>query len=129
MPEPNSGCWLWTGKTQNGGYGVLALGGIGKAVLAHRFSYTLHRGNPAGRHVCHKCDVRSCVNPDHLFLGTDADNQTDKTLKGRAAVKLNAEKVLAIRQDSRPLKAIAGDMGVNISTISAVKTRRTWGHI
>ncbi len=82
-PEPTSGCWLWLGTMAKGGYGGFRLSGE-SMITAHRASYKLHRGPIAdGLHVCHSCDVKCCVNPAHLFLGTNDDNVRDKMQKGR----------------------------------------------
>lgn len=85
VPVPETGCWLWVGRTTKDGYGLLAGGRRGKSLRAHRAMYQATRGPiPAGLFVCHKCDTPSCVNPDHLFLGTPKDNVIDMFRKGRA---------------------------------------------
>lgn len=84
MPEPNSGCYLWMGNSLRWGYGRFHHGG--KRPLAHRFAWELNRGPiPAGIHVLHRCDNPSCVNVDHLYLGTHRDNMADiaKRCRGR----------------------------------------------
>lgn len=79
-----AGCWLWTGYKDRDGYGRFKVNS--KTVGAHQFSYQLHRGAiPNGLHICHHCDNPSCVNSDHLFLGTNQDNIADRTRKGRTA--------------------------------------------
>jgi hypothetical protein len=83
-PEPMTGCWLWTGKliAADEPYGVA--GGSKHRERAHRRAWRLYRGEiPGDLHVLHRCDVPWCVNPDHLFLGTNADNVADKIGKGR----------------------------------------------
>lgn len=79
------GCWEWIGTITNEGYGVF--GAEGGFSSAHRFSWKIHYGDiPDGLLVLHKCDNRRCVNPEHLFLGTQSDNMRDKIAKGRRRV-------------------------------------------
>jgi len=106
--EKTETCWLWTGSKCRGGYGVHG----GKYInekRVHRHSWTLHNGEiQEGINVLHKCDVRNCVNPDHLFLGSHADNMKDMKIKGRrkgvnsgennGRAKLNNKKADEIRE-------------------------------
>jgi hypothetical protein len=86
--------------------------------------------------VCHKCDVPSCINPDHLWIGTVTENNADRDAKGRMALgekvgssKLSAEEVIRILGDSRPQAEIAAAHGVSQKTISNVQRRIYWGHV
>ena len=78
-------CWNWTASLRNG-YGVISVNG--KNISAHRISWELHnnRDIPEGMVICHTCDNRKCVNPNHLFLGTQSDNMKDCSAKGRLVV-------------------------------------------
>jgi hypothetical protein len=81
VPEPNSGCWLWLGAMASG-YGTFLVNG--KMTGAHRVAWQLYRGEISeGLFICHSCDVPSCVNPGHLFVGSNTDNQRDALNKGR----------------------------------------------
>jgi hypothetical protein len=86
--------------------------------------------------VCHSCDVRCCVNPEHLFLGTPAANSADMVAKGRQArgemngqAKLKPEDVSAILRDERPQQRIAEDYGISQPAVWAIKARKKWAHI
>lgn len=130
------GCWPWHGFTRKG-YGIFSFNG--RPVLAHRHSYTIYVGDiPGGLCVCHRCDSPRCVNPDHFWLGTNAENTADKVAKGRTArqpgeingmSKLTDAIVIAIRADIRKQKDIASTYGVDQSLISLVKSRKIWSHV
>lgn len=135
-PEPNSGCWLWDGAHDSGGYGNI--GHLGKIRIAHRVSYEMFKGAiPGGHNVCHACDNRACVNPDHLFLGTHQENMADRNAKGRQSrgsthgpAKLTERDVLAIRQLSgRSQREMASDFGVSRRTIQSVLRGDKWAHV
>ena len=138
FPEPNTGCWLWVGPLSGSGYGRLNLGG-GVQVQANRFSWELHNGKiKANLFTCHKCDVRCCVNPEHLFLGTQTENLEDMVRKGRdnpkrgedhPRSKLTEQMVLQIRADSRSLTEIGNDYGFDKQYVWKIKNGWHWGHI
>jgi hypothetical protein len=138
MPEPNRGCVLWTGHCNEFGYGKIR---IRKMKFVHRVAWELANGPiPAGICVCHHCDVPSCINPDHLFLGTHADNMTDRDRKKRGGeakrraerngkAKLTEAKVRAIRSDKRFSRLIALEMNLCTETVARVKRREIWSHV
>ncbi len=130
-------CWSWAG-TKTDGYGMIRSGRGGRMVLAHRVSYQLSRGPiPDGICVLHKCDNPPCTNPEHLFLGTRADNNADKAAKGRwrggcllgeanPAAKLTWGQVAEIRASGLSQSSIAKTYGVDQKTISLIKRGITW---
>lgn len=84
--DPKTTCWTWVGAVSSNGYGHINING--KLISAHRLSWELfHNEKPGKKFVLHKCDNPLCVNPDHLFLGTNSDNQRDCIAKGRRAKK------------------------------------------
>jgi hypothetical protein len=83
--EKTDRCWEWTAGSRGNGYGAFKYNG--KVIDSHRMSWIIHNGEiPDGLFVCHKCDNTKCVNPDHLFLGTNSDNMKDAYDKGRLAI-------------------------------------------
>jgi hypothetical protein len=130
------GCWLWQGTVAPNGYGQISVDD--HHVYAHRVAYELAKGSiPAGVYVCHTCDVRACVNPDHLFLGTHRENMTDASRKDRIAHgersgsrKLTASQVQEIRERYATgtilQRELAGEYGVAKQTIGAIVRGRTW---
>ncbi|NGX57222.1 MAG: hypothetical protein K940chlam3_00107 [Chlamydiae bacterium] len=139
IEKQSDGCWLWKGVKNRKGYGQFGIDS--KMLSCHRVSWKLYRGElPAGVHVLHKCDVRNCVNPDHLFLGTNKDNVIDSVHKGRRSqgiqhfrAKLNPDKVRTIRKMFRSDKflkiKIARHFEVAVGTIKAVLDGITWKHV
>lgn len=139
-PEPNSGCWLWTANVNRGGYGQIGLGApTRKLIKAHRASWLLAHGHlPPDKYVCHKCDNRACVNPDHLYLGTHGDNMADMARKGRSPMlggrmtpnaKLTADDVRAIRLSPLTGRELAPQYGVSESSIRYARNGKGWQHV
>jgi hypothetical protein len=133
VPDPNSGCWLWVGCYDKNGYGLIQSNR--KLKKAHRVSYEFSSGEelPSYVMVCHKCDNPSCVNPDHLWVGSNSENQIDAAMKGRHAhQKLSSEDVLDIRKryeaGEMPTK-IAKMYDIACSYVRNLATRRKWSHI
>lgn len=146
-------CWLWIGSIAPNGYGSCRQ--YRGFRTPHRVAWALWRGDiPHGMYVCHKCDVRVCVNPDHLFIGTPADNNHDMAAKGRlrwatwhqaltqypdrrgekcATARLSASDVLEIRAryDGRisSFKVLAEEFGISPSYVQKIIYRKRWTHI
>lgn len=140
-------CWLWTAADNSNGYGVFRLNYPRRQAYAHRLSWLLANGHDAAElQVCHRCDVRRCVNPAHLFLGTASDNLANMRNKGRGSApprvirlgennhsaKLTPGIVRAIRERAalgEPMAPISRELGVSSSTVEDAVNFRTWRHI
>lgn len=136
----DTACWLWTGGKNKAGYGSIGLGGKGAGNRnVHRVSWELHFGAiPKGFFVCHKCDNPSCVNPEHLFLGTPKDNMVDMITKGRkrsalgsdsSNSKLTEDQVLQIFNDERIYKEIAKEFNITHEQVGSIKRKKDWKHL
>ena len=138
----SAGCWEWTGtrgKLKPGStHGQLGIGG--RLEKAHRVSWEIHRGPiPDGAFVLHLCANPPCVRPEHLYLGTQADNMRDMVLDGNstrgernARSKLTESEVREIRSRAahgEDQASIAGAMGVCPSSISLIVRRKRWAHV
>jgi hypothetical protein len=125
---PEAGCWLFIGALKSNGYGDIWH--QGRVVGAHRLAHELFIGPvPDGVDVCHRCDVRSCVNPHHLFLGTRADNMADCSRKGRVAkpaCKLTPDQVNEIRRSTDRVADLAVRFGLSQSSIFRVKNGKQY---
>jgi hypothetical protein len=138
--EKTPGCWLWSAFKNGPGYGWFRVGQ--KPRQAHRVSWELHNGPiPDGLQVLHRCDVRSCVRPDHLFLGTQLDNIADMLAKGRhravvgsqqRGARLDETDIIDIRTlHASGVKSVALARAFSVSpkTIWAAVNRLTWRHV
>lgn len=133
----DKGCWLWTGEVASGGYGRFNI--RGGRQLAHRLSWIVSNG-PIDGDLCvlHRCDVRHCVNPSHLFLGTIKDNTQDMLRKGRGnktqgarvwSARVSDDDVRAIRASRTSHRWIARAYGISEFTVSKIRQRKSWRHI
>lgn len=152
IPEPNSGCWLWCGRSRTNGYGMY------RGMAAHREAYRRAFGPiPAGMVVRHRCDTPACVNPNHLLIGTQADNLRDIVARRRhwgqknpdaasawgkkygsrvgppgtanPSAKLTDAAVLDIRNARESAMSLAKLYGVGVATINRIRRRAAWKHI
>ena len=146
MPEPVSGCWLWMGapcgRKKNQQYGLFRIHGI--QLRAHRVAWMLYRGPiPDGLEVLHHCDVQACVNPAHLFLGTNLDNVADRVKKGRSGneprpgekhplARLCDSDVRQIRvrfSRGETGRALAKEFHIAPASLSLIVNRKRWRHV
>lgn len=126
-------CWLWNGSTTSFGYGKFSTT-RSKWDYAHRVGWTIYRGIiPKGYNVLHGCDNPSCVNPNHLFIGTAKDNISDCVNKKRHqfgekhyAAKLSIKDVVNIRQSIKKGTRLAKYFGVSPSRISLIRNNKSW---
>ena len=144
-PEPNSGCWLWDGAWRSDGYGASTSPGFKGTKQAHIVSWLLFRGPiPNGLFVLHRCDIRPCVNPAHLFLGTAKDNHDDCKNKDRdvppplkrgeshGSAKLTECLVRHLRDERAAgvaFRELARRHGLDRRTITQAINRETWAHV
>lgn len=132
-------CWLWTGHIMKHGYGKIQR--KNKEYTVHRYSWVFHNGEiPKGMLVCHKCDVRNCVNPKHLFLGTQQENITDMIKKGRKNARKGSKVFCAILHEKdipvirkkissgERLVEIANEYKIDVSGIYKIKNNKIWRH-
>lgn len=139
---PWTGCWIWQRSTFDSGYGQASVDQ--KNWRAHRLSWTLANGSiPEGSCVLHRCDTPGCVNPEHLWLGTNSDNNKDREVKGRGGspnyrgskhylAKITEDDVRRIRNgefDHLLQREIASHFGVNQTLISQIKRGIIWQHV
>lgn len=139
--DKSGDCWLWTGYRMPSGYGRHTING--KEYLTHRLALEWRIGSriPPGLCACHRCDVPSCVNPDHLWVGTRRENMIDRTSKGRqakgetsGASKLSTSAAYAIRAAAAKggygtQSALARQYGVSRQAVSQLLRGATWRHL
>lgn len=137
FPHMDSACWVWTGHVIADGYGHIKRGKT--MVLTHRLSWELTFGEiKDGLLVLHKCDNPACVNPSHLFLGTDADNAKDRDSKGRLGnrtgtangnAKINEDIVIHIRSSDASTRELAKTYNVSIPLVQKIRNKSLWRHV
>jgi len=137
--EKTDTCWLWTGCINSSGYGTISV--RGKCHMSHRLSWDLFKSKKIGKQfVLHMCDVRNCVNPSHLFSGTQNENIADMIKKGRQRTgrlagikhgmsKISEDDVRTIRASKQTAPVLAKQFGISRSNVGMIRTGKTWRHL
>lgn len=137
--DPNSGCWLWSGCVSVHGYGQISI--RNRRTLAHRKVWEVRQGEiPPGLHLCHRCDTPACVNPSHMFLGTQADNVADMHGKGRAPSRrgVRAGRAKLTEAQVREIRAMRGGeraadtaarFGICTRQVHTIQSGQQWTHL
>jgi len=138
--DEQTGCWDWLKFKDRNKYGHIKV--LGKSELVHRVAYqTLVGDIPSGMFVCHRCDNPSCLNPEHLFIGTNQDNIDDKVAKNRQSkigqqkgskhslAKLTEKDIVDIRISTLSQNKLALLYGMTQSSISQIQNKITWSHV
>lgn len=142
-PGQSKGCWNWKGKPKEDGYGQFLVKTDGKQKLykAHRYSWELHNGPiPPGFMVCHTCDNRMCVKPEHFFLGTHKDNSQDMVQKGRSCLgqkngrtgltdQQAKEILLGFFKDGVPKKELLKRYPIGYTALGFLLRGQSWVHV
>lgn len=139
IPITECGCQIWLRSIGSTGYGTIRSNALGRTLSTHRLAHTIYNGPiPDGLLVLHTCDIPHCINPNHLFLGDDASNASDRDAKGRNKSpkgsnqpnsKLTEEQALAILDDHRTYQEISAAYNISEGPIKNIKTGKSWRHV
>ena len=148
IKKDSNGCWIWKGRRNKAGYGVMETGSLlngtkNHSARVHRLIFEIFKGPIGNMHVLHKCDNPACVNPDHLFLGSHQDNMRDAFSKGRmhppphlsgeengntSLTKSDVSEIRLLLRIGETGKRIAKSFGICETTVSNIKNGRTWAN-
>ena len=146
IPEPNSGCWLWMGTLSNNGYGVDCFGsmkdGTRRYSTTNRLACELSHGPaPSKEHqALHKCDVKLCINPSHLYWGTRKDNGRDAKERGKTGgisrpgsanprARLTESQAIEVLKSKEPAKVFVEKYGITRTQVSYIRNGKSWGYL